>query len=404
MLGSSIVGTENTGCSSPNCTYMLEFDGPSFVCANITGFSTSWTSQAAICDVDLQHQQDPNSGNNCSWFTSYWDGMGSQFQFRAYAFNQSSDMEVVYRSFKPGFIDQYSSPRDWHEQHPNQDLHDIFDISAFRCTSWRSHYRQNVSFVNGIQTILERTVTPIERVPPLDASNNISTEVPDSSTGYITRNATEGRRASYQLQRDHVFGYIAGKAWMLLDDGRLLFQDSRVHETSLVEVQQLLGRPPQLGFPVRDLMQRLVEMYENVTISMISSRQLVNAVQVGTTCTEYNIISVYWYEPSRLALAYVITAGFAALGCVVGWVFVWANNGSGNFTFSTFLLATRNAALDQHLDRVHGCNIRNLGQVELMYGVTPSDVVNSQPLTAPRYAFGVVGQVAPLRVRELKRI
>jgi hypothetical protein len=403
MLGSSIIGTENTGCSGPNCTYMLEFDGPSFTCANITNFDTSWTSEAAICDVDLQRQDSTNEGgNNCSWFTSYWDGMGSQLQYRAYAFNQSSVMEVVYRYFKPGIINQYSSPAEWDAQHPHQDLHDVFDIYAFRCTSWRSHYRLNISFVSGIQTILERTVTPIESVAPLDANNLISTAAIDGSTGYITQNAAEGRRASHQLQRDLVFGFIAGKAWMLARDGRFLYQDSHLQETSLVEVQQLQDGPPQLAFPVRDLMKRLVEIYENVTISMISSRQLVNAVQVDSNCTEYSTISVYWYNPPRLSLAYGITAGSAMLACVVGWVAVWANKGSGNFTFSTFLLATRNTALDRYLYGAHGLDLRNLGKVELMYGMTPSEVVGSQHPTTPRYAFGVAGEVTPLGMMELR--
>lgn len=140
------------------------------------------------------------------------------------------------------------------------------------------------------------------------------------------------------------------------------------------------------------------DLSRNLTLSVLSSARLAN--ETAAEVTVHTAATFYSYNWRNLLLAYAIAVCATAACAVVGLQALAANGYSAETTFSSILLTTRNAYLDD-LARGHCLGERPLakdvGDMRLRYGILRSQAYDAA-VKGPHACFGLADDV-----RQLKR-
>ncbi|KAH6663311.1 hypothetical protein F5X68DRAFT_279774 [Plectosphaerella plurivora] len=350
---------------APNSTYDLSFWGPSYQCADLDEF--------------VGNKGEPTWNTNEFPYASVFDAFTETIQL---------DNDDLYRAEAPEYM-------------PNSIMINSIDkrgTSGVKiiCQLYNTPYSISVQFLDGVQSVVPRSIRPLKwqtgsyaggNAAPL-SSNFASEGYPTSF--YITKMLFEALLVVSIGQPASATGQPviseSGKATGLGQSSLVFCPEISSLVDDFFEMNQTERcRNGSLALAVEDLSH-------NFTYSTIPYFQEINSVTVGmTTWLSENY---FVYDRMTLFLAYGV--GFvAALTCLlIGVVALCGNGYAGTADFSSILLTTRNADLDQLAQgRFLGSksSAMEIGPVKVRFGR-----LQSQDGTY-RAGFGLDGTVEPLR-------
>ncbi|KAK7711933.1 hypothetical protein SLS64_005204 [Diaporthe eres] len=262
----------------------------------------------------------------------------------------------------------------------------------YSCHMWNASYTVDFGFQNGVQSTEIRKFEPLS---PLDI---------DSSGIYGTYGP--GEMQFWVLFKALVNSLTAQVRWgstcSLWDD------DADVVASALAacpEMKQDLscsgGADIWFDSPLcraGSIPGAIEDLSRNLTLTILSSAMLAN--ETAAEVTVHTSAALYSYNWRNLLLAYAIAVCATAVCAVVGLDALLANGYSAETTFSSILLTTRNADLDD-LARGHCLGERPLakeiGRRRLKYGILRSQA-HDVAVKGSHACFGFADDV-----RELKR-
>ncbi|TKA28328.1 hypothetical protein B0A54_16127 [Friedmanniomyces endolithicus] len=130
-----------------------------------------------------------------------------------------------------------------------------------------------------------------------------------------------------------------------------------VYHTNLQQVLGSTNDPAYQGLMPADpqttdqsLAAMLEELFQNITVSLMSSVELQPNHQSVTAPPETNVTFVtfqntYFYSPLKLWLAYGLAIAFAAVAVLVGLAYMYIDEASYSNSFSTIMRTSRGAEL-----------------------------------------------------------
>lgn len=347
----------------PNSSYSLNFYGPAYQCQNLSDAvinNTSNTGKAAL----LQEAWEATMNDMFFW-------------------------GVIYKGARP------PSPN------PNVSMSSHFfvntggsDVSSrnYSCHMWNASYTVDFVFQNGVQS------TEIQKFEPLFPL--------DIESGLTFNNYGPGEMQYQVMTRALEKVLTADVHWgstCSLNGG-----DAEVVTSALAACPEMkkdyscvggadiwFDSPLCRGGSVAGAIE---DLSRNLTLSMLSSAIL--AKETAAEVTVHTSTTLYSYNWRNLVLAYAIAVCATAVCAAVGLDALVTNGYSAETTFSSILLTTRNADLDD-LARGHCLGqrplAREVGKRRLRYGILRSQA-DDGAVNGSHACFGLADDV-----RELKR-
>lgn len=343
----------------PNSSYSLEYYGPSFKCQNLSTAISSNTAMATI----------PASG-----FQEAWDSAMEDV---------SHTLDVLYVGAYPGIsiaVDYglFVNTNGFGE-----------DGSNYTCNTWNTSYTVDFTFQDDVQ-IAEIRDFELLHVSEIDTRY---TAVKDYSHGELQ---------SWVMYRALSDALVAEVGWG--STGSLMGDDSGVVKSALAACPEMKGSWKQdLWFNstlcrAGSIPAAIEDLSRNLTLSILSSALLAN--ETAAQVTVHDQATFYSYNWRNLVLAYAVAVAVTAACLAVGLHSLLQNGYSAGTSFSSILLTTRNADLDE-LARGYCLGesplAREVGDRRLRYGLLDlqADIVD---VKLPHAAFGFAEGV-----RDLKR-
>jgi hypothetical protein len=139
--------------------------------------------------------------------------------------------------------------------------------------------------------------------------------------------------------------------------------------------------------PKRDLRKQFEVLHQNLTLSLLSNKELRPYTKVATECLQSVSRNIYKYEPRVLLASYGAVILVTIIALTLGLIAMIHNGVPSDTTFSRIMLTTRNTTLDK-LARGQGLGepTKELLKTKIKFGV-----VEGHP------GFGVKGETLTLR-------
>lgn len=349
----------------PNSSYTLDFYGPSLQCQNLS-------------DAVINNTLDTG---DAATLQEAWDQtMEEQFP--------ENQFGVLYIGVSPGiFISG----------------HLFFNLNGadaggtnYSCHFWNMSYTVNFVFRDGVQST---EILKAEPLSPLDLSDN-NKPFEDYAPGEM-----QALVMSKLLKRTLVANIRWGST------GSLMGGDSNILNSAIAACPEIKEGTADSGLQSEmwfnsslcragSVPGAIEDLSQNLTLSVLSSAQLSN--ETAARVTVHTSATVYSYNWRNLLLAYAIAAAAAAACAAVGLQALVENGYSASTTFSSILLTTRNADLDD-LARGHCLGefplAKDVGDTRLRYGILRSQD-DDVDVSESHACFGFAGDVRELKKRE----
>lgn len=343
----------------PNSSYSLKYYGPSFKCQNLSTAISSNTATATIPASEFQEAWD-----------SAMEGV-------------SSTLDVLYLGKYPGMSNvvqfgMFVNTNGFGE-----------DGSNYTCNMWNTSYTVDFTFQDDVQTAEIRDFELLH--------------ISEIDTRYAAvKEYSHGELQSWVMWKALSDALVAEVGWG--STGSLMGDDSGVVKSALAACPEMKGSWKQ-GLWFNSTLCRagsipaaIEDLSRNLTLSILSSALLAN--ETAAQVTVHDQATFYSYNWRVLVLAYAVAVAATAACLAVGLHSLLENGYSAGTSFSSILLTTRNADLDE-LARGHCLGesplAREVGDRRLRYGLLDSQA-DSMDVKLPHAAFGFVEGV-----RDLKR-
>lgn len=345
----------------PNSSYSLDFYGPSLQCLNL--------SDAAINNT-------LNTGNAAT-LQEAWDGT----------------MDDLFPENQFGALYIGAMPVDYMRNHFFVNTNGAGALGRnYSCHLWNTSYTVGFVFQDGVQST---EIQKSEQLSPLDIPSN-----------QLAEDFSPGEMQSWAMFKALAAALTATVRWG--STGSLMGVDTDIVTSALAGCPEMKEGTSSYGANnlwfnsslcrAGSIPAAIEDLSRNLTLSVLSSAQL--ASEAAARATVRSPATLYSYNWRNLLLAYAI-AVCAAAGCAaVGLLALTENGYSAETTFSSILLTTRNADLDD-LARGHCLGelplAKDVGDKRLRYGILRSQDDDAADRES-HACFGFAGDV-----RELKR-
>ncbi|KAH6990545.1 hypothetical protein BKA56DRAFT_210142 [Ilyonectria sp. MPI-CAGE-AT-0026] len=335
-----------------NCSYSVEFYGPSISCAAIPIDSPlskrvhtpQFSSQPITSYVGFVPL---GQGNQTKQFQAIWglnETMKDSTSFATIDQSYSSDDHARLFVIVPGF--------------------QVVANETFECGLYNSSYVVDFAFENGQQDVTVRNMTRINGVTSSTMSDGLNLDVPKVAATAI-----------FQVLSNLLVGTLTYSQY-----GFITATNTHITSTILMQTLEMKrlaqstigldGEPTEEQSLANMTMSKALEqVVTNTTLSLFSNSFFlqnettasIGEVKVRTSQNEYV------YKPRNLAIAYGISASLTFSVVVIGFVCIWVSSLSFGSSFSTILRTTRNPELDTLLE-----NDENRGAEPLPRGIARS--------------------------------
>lgn len=350
----------------PNSSYSLSFYGPAFQCQNM--------SDAAINNT-------LNTGDAAS-LQEAWD-LTMNDKFPPY-----SKYGVLYVGASPEMNTHAFMPSHFFV---NTNGIDVLSRN-YSCHLWNTSYTVDFGFQDGVQST---EIQKFEPLFPLDIqSDGLWNTYSAGEMQYWAMFRALANALTAEVQWGSTCSLRADDAYIVtsaLAACPEIKQDTSCSGTVDIWFDSPLCRAGSVPGAIEDLSR-------NLTLSILSSALLAN--ETAAEVTVHTSTTLYSYNWRNLLLAYAVAVCAAAVCAAVGLDALVANGYSAETTFSSILLTTRNADLDD-LATGHCLGERPLakevGRRRLRYGIVRSQAYDAA-VKGSHACFGFADDV-----RELKR-
>ncbi|POS75951.1 hypothetical protein DHEL01_v205650 [Diaporthe helianthi] len=290
----------------PNSSYSLEYYGPSFKCQNLSAAISSNMTTATVPASELQQA---------------WDSAMER---------EPGNLEVIYLGKYPVF--------------PNSVQYGLFvntngfgeDGSNYTCNMWNTSYTVDFTFQDDVRTAEIRDFELLN-VSDIDI------------TYTAVKDYTHGELQSWVMYRALSDALVAEVGWGAT--GSLMGDDSGVVKSALAACRDMKGSWEQdLWFNstlcrAGTIPAAIEDLSRNLTLSILTSALLAN--ETAAQVTVHDPATFYSYNWRNLVLAYAVAIAVTAACLAVGLHSLLENGYSAGTSFSSILLTTRNADLDE---------------------------------------------------------
>jgi hypothetical protein len=328
-----------TSPCGPNCTYEIQFIGPSWQCTQIE-------------DVD-----DPRAPWKPQFSGSYWYwgeyGDGSNITVTQDNSDNLLYSPVYYgglnastNQFWAGFAAGFTRGLDPSDGLLGKSLREILDVQAYYCQVVNSSYTMQVNYHNGLQNNTLHKSDPFStfQISPEGWAGRGSYTVPNK--GYLQ---------SLPIPLQDVVGMYTPMINML---SGYINRDPRyelVANTSLGLVPSLITNLPinvtyaseTPYIPRRDLGSLLQELSHNLTISLMSNPSLLVTSSTTVPCHRTVTETVWKVDWLPIVVAYSTGLGVALICLVLGAHALVVNGVAHDTSFSSVVRTTRNEELNR---------------------------------------------------------
>lgn len=346
----------------PNSSYSLDFYGPSFQCQNLS-------------DAVINNTLDTG---DAATLQEAWD----------------LTMDELFPENQFGVLYIGAMPDSFMEDHLFVNLNGAGTGGLnYSCHFWNTSYTVDFVFRDGVQST---EILKSEPLNPLDIASNKQ-----------LANYGPGEMQAWSMFKALIATLSAEVRWG--STGSLLGVDTNIVNSALAACPELkegtlaTGLTTDIWFNsslcrAGSVPGAIEDLSQNLTLSALSSAQLRS--ETAARVTVHSPATLYSYNWRNLLLAYAIAACAAAACAAVGLQALVENGYSADTTFSSILLTTRNADLDD-LARGHCLGelplAKDVGDARLRYGILRSQDDDTEA-TESHACFGFAGDV-----RELKK-
>ncbi|KAG8157592.1 hypothetical protein KVR01_012634 [Diaporthe batatas] len=346
----------------PNSSYSIEYYGPSFKCQNLSTAISSNTTAATIPASELQEA---------------WDSAME---------NVSGTLDILYLG-----VSAVTSSAVQYGLFVNTNGFGA-DGANYTCNVWNTSYTVDFTFQDDAQAA---SIRGFELLNIADIDTRY-TAVKDYSHGELQS------WAMYRALSDALAAEVGwGSTGSLVGDGSGVVRSALAACPEMAAGSSWRQQDPWFSPALcraGSVPAAIEDLSRNLTLSILGSAPLANETAAQVTVHEQ--ATFYSYNWRGLVLAYAVAAAVTAACLAVGVHSLLENGYSAGTGFSSILLTTRNADLDE-LARGHCLGeaplAREVGGRRLRYGILDSQA-DSMDVKLPHAAFGFADGV-----RDLKR-
>ncbi|CAH0047361.1 unnamed protein product, partial [Clonostachys solani] len=342
----------NIASPFPNCSYTVEFYGPSLSCGSpsagisfetkvdslIAGSSSSTSLQSGIGYVGFVPQR-----ANTTLTTSLEDDALAGLD-RTLETPHATDIDTIDRSQAHDYAKLYVVAPDW----------DGLAGNTIECGLYNSSYTVDLDYRNGQQNISVKSLERVNGVtaePAFEDCGGGACSV--SVVAYISMMDAMGRLLLGHLKVSDVGSLIPTRTQISTTVLMQTAEMQRLHRRTIVAGNKFTPEP--LSIANITMTDALEQLFLNFTLSLFSDSYL---LQNQSSASEGMVLvrapqNVYAYDSRNLFIAYGVGICVDLVVVVVGLLCVWTSSGSYMSAFSTILRTTRNPSLDtviQHDD------------------------------------------------------
>ncbi|KAK0253541.1 hypothetical protein LTS09_011400 [Friedmanniomyces endolithicus] len=366
---------------SPNATWTVVFTGPSLRCGMVDA-DTKIAIEANIANHTFTDTTCYTPPAYLSWF-----GPDSSLPFPN-ELSVTSDAPVTYIALAPSllrpsaeapwnpaacaFVSQLTNGSDAVNWTSPLVPTGVDDTTILQCTLVEAQYVANLEYVNGAQSIAVQTTAteqPLKITRGFQSNNPIDNvylqQLSYQSVLYAFNTWILGSIRSGLSQQTPLLVNSSIMSTVLRQAPEMAYLTSQQTDETMASVyhtnlQQVLGStndPAYQGLMPADpqttdqsLAAMLEELFQNITVSLMSSVELQPNHQSVTAPPETNVTFVtfqntYFYSPLKLWLAYGLAIAFAAVAVLVGLAYMYIDEASYSNSFSTIMRTSRGAEL-----------------------------------------------------------
>jgi hypothetical protein len=328
-----------------NCTYEVNFEGPSYKCEEVANSSltdaehlhasgapfnlTALAPEGSfvyIANVDIGDYASPQTATNDKGEPLEITPNLGVFQTEPVLWiGYSVNTSEMYEPSSPYFAK-------WGNVHIPR---------IFRCEAYHTNYSAKVDYTDVIQTasITNRTfISPIVSTT-MELSADGSELIATPTTNYVRPNddvqkykLTATYHAMCSLLRNFLRGTISRETTFQVTK-------SDISETRLID--------PLNSYPIADLMNQTQSFFEDMIITLLSEPRLIVASTTSVFCERSRYVNAYVYQPKFLWIGYAIAVALTFAFLLVGAWSIFQNGVASDTLFSRIMVTTRNPTIDR---------------------------------------------------------